>query len=169
MLMDKQSRSEEFPAQDIWSLGITMIELADGFTPGSRKANRRCNPYFLMASVVNQPAPTLPHSDGAQWTSNFDDFVNRCLQKDPRQRASAKQLAQHPFIRKTCVDLERCGGCSPVLADLVSRAQRWAQEQRANSLSAISLISLMVNHRSSENSFSFGHRLCNCSSEGQQT
>ena len=66
---------------DVWSLGITLIELADGKNPYSA-----CS---YVAEMKAMPAPTLSSS---KWCAAFVDFVNKCLVKDVSERWSVGEL-----------------------------------------------------------------------------
>jgi len=76
---------------DIWSLGITAIEMGEGLPPLSNIRPRR-----VLFLIPTQPAPTLkePH----KWTVYFRDFITKCLEKDPSKRPDADALLRHPFI-----------------------------------------------------------------------
>ncbi|WVO13581.1 hypothetical protein L204_101202 [Cryptococcus depauperatus] len=76
---------------DIWSLGITAIEMAKGDPPLSEY-----HPMRVLFLIPKAKAPRLEAEEG--WGENFRSFVERCLQKDPHDRATAKELLQHPFI-----------------------------------------------------------------------
>ncbi|CAL1268100.1 unnamed protein product [Larinioides sclopetarius] len=76
---------------DIWSLGITLIELAEMDPP-----NHEMTPMRVLLKIQKQDPPTL--SQPSKWSKHFNDFVSKCLVKDPQKRATAKELLEHPFI-----------------------------------------------------------------------
>jgi len=76
---------------DVWSLGITAIEMADGLPP-----NHDLSPVRAMRLIPQQPPPTLENP--SEWSKEFNDFVAKCLDKDPESRPSAMNLLMHPFI-----------------------------------------------------------------------
>eukprot|EP01133_Synstelium_polycarpum_P010587 gene10587-12319_t len=79
---------------DVWSLGITIIEMADGLPP-----HMDMNPMRAMKMVPIWPAPTF--NEPKQWSPMLNDFLAKCLMKDPDQRASPRELLNHPFLKKT--------------------------------------------------------------------
>ena len=78
---------------DVWSLGITMIEMAEGTPP-----HANLNPLRAIFLIPSKPPPTLADPDS--WSPEMLDFLRACLQKAPSQRMDSAQLAQHPFIRQ---------------------------------------------------------------------
>uniref|UniRef100_A0A914CJG1 non-specific serine/threonine protein kinase n=1 Tax=Acrobeloides nanus TaxID=290746 RepID=A0A914CJG1_9BILA len=76
---------------DIWSFGITAIELANGDPP------LRDLPAMQAITVIpRRPAPNL----SGEWRKPYKDFVDLCLVKDPNERPSASYLFEHIFIQK---------------------------------------------------------------------
>ncbi|XP_035204648.1 serine/threonine-protein kinase 10-like, partial [Stegodyphus dumicola] len=72
---------------DIWSLGITLIELAEMDPP-----NHEMTPMRVLLKIQKQDPPTL--SQPSKWSKQFNDFLTKCLIKDPQKRASAKELLE---------------------------------------------------------------------------
>ncbi|XP_014877651.1 serine/threonine-protein kinase 3/4-like, partial [Poecilia latipinna] len=77
---------------DIWSLGITAIEMAEGKPPYAD-----IHPMRAIFMIPTNPPPTFRNPD--QWSPGFLDFIKKCLVKNPENRATATQLLQHPFIK----------------------------------------------------------------------
>uniref|UniRef100_A0AAY5KV25 non-specific serine/threonine protein kinase n=1 Tax=Esox lucius TaxID=8010 RepID=A0AAY5KV25_ESOLU len=72
---------------DIWSLGITSIEMAEGKPPYAD-----IHPMRAIFMIPTNPPPTFRKPE--LWTDDFTDFVKKCLVKNPEQRATATQLLQ---------------------------------------------------------------------------
>lgn len=77
---------------DIWSAGITGLELANGLPPYATE-----HPYRALFLI---PKNDPPRVDGVQFSKSFKDFIALCLRKNPSERASAEHLLQHSFLRK---------------------------------------------------------------------
>jgi serine/threonine protein kinase len=78
---------------DIWSLGITLIEMAEGRPPLSRDIP---NPMRAMFKIPFLEPPKL--ADPAKWSPALVDFVAATLIKEPAKRPSASQLLEHAWI-----------------------------------------------------------------------
>jgi len=82
---------------DIWSLGITAIELCETVPP--RFSENTMRAVFLISS---SPPPSL--QDPEKFSKEFNDFLSHCLLKNPDERYTSAQLLEHPFI----VNSEKC-------------------------------------------------------------
>ncbi|XP_077441307.1 dual specificity mitogen-activated protein kinase kinase 2a isoform X2 [Vanacampus margaritifer] len=122
---------------DVWSMGLSLVELAIGRYPipppdtkeleaifgrhvldgseGEPHCNVQrprppghgtdCRPamaiFELLDYIVNEPPPKLPHG---VFTNDFQDFVTKCLIKNPAERADLKMLISHIFIKRSEVE-----------------------------------------------------------------
>ena len=80
---------------DIWSLGITCLELVEGEPPFAD-----LNPDEVMEKIANNPPKAEDIIDPKEHTDEFIDFVNLCLEINPKKRPTADVLIKHPFIVK---------------------------------------------------------------------
>lgn len=76
---------------DVWSLGITLIEMAEIEPP-----HHELNPMRVLLKIAKSEPPTL--AQPSKWSSNFKDFLKKCLEKNVDSRWTTSQLLQHPFV-----------------------------------------------------------------------
>ncbi|KAL3971948.1 uridine kinase [Sarotherodon galilaeus] len=76
---------------DIWSLGVTLIELAQIEPP-----NHEMNPMRVLLKIAKSEPPTLMNP--SRWSPEFSDFLRKALDKNVDNRWSSVQLLQHPFV-----------------------------------------------------------------------
>ncbi|XP_010765919.1 myosin-IIIa [Notothenia coriiceps] len=79
---------------DVWSLGITAIELGDGDPPLSE-----LHPMRALFKIPRNPPPTLHQPE--LWSDKFNDFIGKCLIKDFELRPNVLDLLQHVYIKQT--------------------------------------------------------------------
>ncbi|XP_047738916.1 serine/threonine-protein kinase Tao isoform X5 [Hyalella azteca] len=97
---------------DVWSLGITCIELAE-----------RKPPYFnmnAMSALYHIAQNDPPKLQSAEWSRDFQQFVESCLQKSPPDRPTSARLLSHEFIHRH--------RSSHIILDLIARTKKAVRE-----------------------------------------
>jgi len=81
-----------YPA-DIWSFGVSILELANRNPPNCDNKIR---------AMFNVGTHGIPHplEEPYRWSDDFKDFISKCLEFDPKKRATAKELLEHSFIKQ---------------------------------------------------------------------
>ncbi|GMI75317.1 hypothetical protein like AT1G69220 [Hibiscus trionum] len=103
---------------DVWALGISAIEMAEGLPPRSA-----VHPMRVLFMISIEPSPML--EDKEKWSLVFHDFVAKSLTKDPSLRPTASDLLKHKFIEKC-----KCGA-SVMLPKIENAKQTRAAMERA--------------------------------------
>ncbi|KAI8344461.1 kinase-like domain-containing protein [Chlamydoabsidia padenii] len=82
---------------DIWSFGVTSIELATGHAPYAKLPPLK----VLMMTLSNDPPTIDREATEYKYSKIFKDMVDSCMVKDPEKRPSAEKLLQHPFFKQS--------------------------------------------------------------------
>ncbi|VDP84742.1 unnamed protein product [Echinostoma caproni] len=101
---------------DVWSFGITMVELATGEFPYPKWDSV----FQLLTYVLKNDPPSVPERlprpggdividpavepDNWEFSPEFRDFVNQCLRRDFHERPKYQALKSHPFFRRALAD-----------------------------------------------------------------
>src|SRR3954469_6369221 len=89
-------RGQEYDTKvDIWSLGIMIMEMAEGEPPYMEYP-----PLRALFLITTKGIPDLKETEA--WSPEFKDFLRQCIIKEPAQRPEGKALLAHPFLKKAC-------------------------------------------------------------------
>jgi len=112
---------------DIWSMGITAYELACGQPPLAD-----VHPMRAIFQIPNSPPPRLPEEYG--FSPQFCQFIECCLQKDPKSRLTAKELLRLPFFKEVSTEQQSIRIVNELLDRCKESIEQWrvldAQEQQ---------------------------------------
>ncbi|KAG2223158.1 hypothetical protein INT45_011504 [Circinella minor] len=81
---------------DIWSLGLTIIEVAQNHPALPPPGQPHLSVFELLDFIVSQPLPNL----GDDRSIECRDFISKCLIKDPLERPGPERMLEHPFIKE---------------------------------------------------------------------
>eukprot|EP00730_Choanoeca_flexa_P006278 TRINITY_DN12124_c0_g1_i6.p1 TRINITY_DN12124_c0_g1~~TRINITY_DN12124_c0_g1_i6.p1 ORF type:complete len:865 (+),score=247.45 TRINITY_DN12124_c0_g1_i6:170-2764(+) len=114
VIMAMEDGVYSYPA-DIWSLGITLIEMAE------------MNPPLIkmqaMSALFHIPQQEPPTFQSQDWSDDMQSFLAACMHKEPKDRSTALQLLQHPFISNGATT------STPAINALISRSLTVVREE----------------------------------------
>ncbi|XP_005188793.2 neither inactivation nor afterpotential protein C [Musca domestica] len=94
VVMAQEARDPEITSRaDVWALGITTIELADGKPPFYDM-----HPSRALFQIVRNPPPTL--FKPSNWSQQLIDFIAECLEKNQENRPMMVEMVEHPFLNE---------------------------------------------------------------------
>lgn len=96
---------------DVWSLGITLIEMAETAPP-----LHSIHPMRAIFQIPKREAPKFKHA--SQWSGEMNDFLSKCLVKDPAKRSTSSELLSHPFVAGAVSMLQENAGKSEIIKSL---------------------------------------------------
>jgi len=107
-------RGQEYNAKvDIWSLGIMIMEMAEGEPP-----YMEFPPLRALFLITTKGIPPLQNE--SKWSIEFVNFVAACLDIDVEKRSDANQLLEHPLLKNVCPASQ--------MNDLIQRAKQIKKE-----------------------------------------
>ncbi|KAI9884460.1 MAG: putative RNA helicase [Watsoniomyces obsoletus] len=88
---------------DVWSLGVTLLEVAQHrfpFPADGSEMQPRAGLIDLLTYIVRQPIPKLKDEPecGIRWSENFKYFIECCLEKEQSRRATPWRMLDHPWM-----------------------------------------------------------------------
>ncbi|KAF7437139.1 hypothetical protein PC9H_003975 [Pleurotus ostreatus] len=107
---------------DIWSFGITALELTQGRPPRAREPSQK-----VLLNIIQEDPPTLDRDGGTfKYSRAFKEVIDSCLIKDPSKRPTAEQLLQTPFFKSAKKPSYLVAAILKALPPLTQRQERQA-------------------------------------------
>jgi len=108
---------------DVWSLGITTIELAEGQPPYSN-----LHPLRAIFLIPSKPPPTF--NEPERWSANLVAFVSACLQKEPDVRPSSADLEMNACV-VTGREVQAAGILRTLVCAALEPLSEWRQRRHS--------------------------------------
>jgi len=86
---------------DIWSLGCTIFELITGLPPWHHTGVRDHLPLMFYITTTSESPLVFPKDEQREFSEDFINFMEKCFERDPMKRPSAKELLKHPWVAAT--------------------------------------------------------------------
>ncbi|KLO20473.1 kinase-like protein, partial [Schizopora paradoxa] len=118
---------------DIWSFGITAIELCQGRAPRSRDTPAK----VLLRTVQDAPPPFQREGGQYKYSKAFKEIVESCVAKDPAARPTAAELLEMSFFKSAKKKSHLVGTILKNLPPLTKRQERRKLNSGRNSLSEV--------------------------------
>ena len=104
---------------DVWSLGITALELAKGFARYAHHAPMK----VLLLTIQEEPPSLRSYADekqtnGEAFSRGFKEILRMCLQKDPKKRPTAVTLLNHKYFKQERDAASLCDELLSKIADV---------------------------------------------------
>jgi mitogen-activated protein kinase kinase len=121
---------------DVWSLGLTVLEVASNRFPFPPEGEPALGPIDLLSYIVSMKVPELKDdaASGVKWTRIFKDFLENCLEKDGTKRYGPIKMLNHPFMKKSITRNPQ-----PNIAKFVADVWGWDYEEEESTTSSSSL------------------------------
>ncbi|WFD01290.1 mitogen-activated protein kinase kinase [Malassezia yamatoensis] len=90
-------------SSDVWSLGITVLELAMNRFPFAKDNQEILGPIDFLTTLLNEPLPRLEDelAHNIKWSRALRDFLDRCLVREGTARATPRALLHHPVVKRS--------------------------------------------------------------------
>lgn len=113
---------------DVWSLGLTVLELASNRFPFPPEGEPALGPIDLLSYIITMRVPELKDDTnmGVKWTKAFKDYLENCLEKDGTKRYGPVKMLNHPFMKKSISRVPQ-----PNMAKFVADVWGWDYEEEA--------------------------------------
>lgn len=119
---------------DVWSTGITLLELVQNRFPFPNDLP----PIELMVYITRNEPPRLEDESGVQWTRDMKDFIKQTLIINPQFRPVPKQMLEHPWITNT-MKMRKEGDMAKWISEVYGWPKRRPNDQLSSSCAGSSL------------------------------